>query len=885
MAKRKGGSYFPVKIPINTLSGGVGRNAPTKRLPSEVQDMDNMFCTTERSIDKRNGFYALEGGGLDLGFTYVDEKDIWFNWFFIGDTQRYLIAIDKTGGEDFLKVYKIDTVNGIVEHQTVDPNIPENVRNYIMFGGNSRTTLRAVSVGTSLLILNTEVKAGFTSDGTDDLMFGRNGEKKDVIDPSALDLKGRKIVYQTAITVDPENKAEIWSGNADYVWGQTAIDTTDADPNDSTRYGIWKVKQSLAAKVLPGPTNASGSGNNDAPSAAGSFWERDTETIDGQTSNRNSKYIPVDDYVYPDATKLYLGQAISKFSDYKFPPDATDVTAWNGDAKVSAALRELYPSSGDALGRGKIVYLSQTYLSSPPGWYRTINTEEKPYIEHLRTPDEMNLIDQERMPVQLFLDSENDHWSIRLVDWEPRKSGTKRTNPGPSFFQDKDGNAQQKEIKAISFYRDRLFLATDDTLVSSRLGKFDDLFIKDPANITTVDPIDLNVSSNVYTPITFLQPFKDFLFLGTSGDTQYELLGSENQISPLTAEIAPTSFFPMTVDIEPITMNNNLFFFSKKRLYIYFGAGTSTTNQQAFELSRHAPDYLPEKYRAVTVSSAHNSIFVIAGNEPGNTIFCYRNQIAGEQIVQNALFKFTLNGNVHSLKAVEDDLYIVKETDETEDRGKILQLQKISLIPDDINTKRLDNRITTGISATYNASTNKSTFTVDANIKAAGIDQAIITSPDAMEGIIIDITTEDGVLTASGNYSGIISAIVGTKYNARVSLSDIFVREQENNVIPGTLNLRYGVARHHKTGIYTINVTRKNRDTKTFTFEPSTVGSSYSTAGDSSVNDTDGVFKFPIMGFTDDIDISISSNYPYPMNITNIEITGKFKRLPHFLTT
>ena len=38
MAKRKGGSYFPVKIPINTLSGGVGRNAPTKRLPSEVQE-------------------------------------------------------------------------------------------------------------------------------------------------------------------------------------------------------------------------------------------------------------------------------------------------------------------------------------------------------------------------------------------------------------------------------------------------------------------------------------------------------------------------------------------------------------------------------------------------------------------------------------------------------------------------------------------------------------------------------------------------------------------------------------------------------------------------------------------------------------------------------
>tara|TARA_R100000808_G_C2154639_1_gene165786 strand:+ start:3459 stop:6092 length:2634 start_codon:yes stop_codon:yes gene_type:complete len=877
MAKR---SYFPVKIPINTLSGGVGRNAPTKRLPSEVQDMTNMFCTTERSIDKRNGFYALEGGGLDLGFTDVEEKDIWFNWFFVGDTQRYLVAIDSAASrEEFLKVYKINTANNTLEHQAVDTNIPSAIRNYIKHGGNSRSSLRAVSVGTSLLILNTEVKAGFTSDGIDDLMFGLDGIKKDQSDPTALDVKGRKIEYQTSITVDAENQAEIWTASTDYVWGQTAIDTTDVNSSDSTRYGIYKVKQSLAADALPGPTYATGTPT--APSADTAKWEKDK---DDDNNHRYSSYIPAEDYVYPDPTKKYLGQAITKFSDLRFPPDSTDVTAWNGDSRVTSAIKNLYPTSGDSIGRGKIIYLSQAYLGSAPGWYRMINTTDKPYLEHIRTPDEMNLIDQKRMPVQLYLDETENHWSIRFIDWEPRKSGTKVTNPGPSFFQDKDGNAQQKEIKAISFYRDRLFLATDDTLVSSRLGKFDDLFISDPANITVIDPIDLNVSSNIYTPITFLQPFKDFLFLGTSGDTQYELMGSENQISPLTAEIAPTSFFPMTSDIEPITMNNNLFFFSKNRLYIYFGSDTSD-QQQAFELSRHAPDYLPSSYWAVTVSSAHNSIFVVSGNSPGSEIFCYRNQVANQEIIQNAFFKFNLNGNVHAIKAIEDDLYIVKETDETSDRGKILQLQKMSLIPDDIDVARLDNRISTGISATYDASTDKSTFTVDGDIKAAGINQAIITSPTAMEGIIIDITTEDGILTAPGNYSGIISAVVGTKYNASITLSDIFLREEENNVIPGTLNLRYGIARHHKTGFYDISVTRKKRTANTYTFEPPIIGSAYSTAGDATINDTDGVFKFPIMGFTDDIDITIESSYPYPMNITNIEITGKFKRLPHFLTT
>ena len=49
--------------------------------------------------------------------------------------------------------------------------------------------------------------------------------------------------------------------------------------------------------------------------------------------------------------------------------------------------------------------------------------------------------------------------------------------------------------------------------------------------------------------------------------------------------------------------------------------------------------------------------------------------------------------------------------------------------------------------------------------------------------------------------------------------------------------------------------------------------------------EVDGVFKFPLMGFSDDLSITISSDYPNPMNLTNIELAGKFKRVPHFLTT
>ena len=44
------------------------------------------------------------------------------------------------------------------------------------------------------------------------------------------------------------------------------------------------------------------------------------------------------------------------------------------------------------------------------------------------------------------------------------------------------------------------------------------------------------------------------------------------------------------------------------------------------------------------------------------------------------------------------------------------------------------------------------------------------------------------------------------------------------------------------------------------------------------------MFKFNILGFSEDVKITILSDYIYPMNITNMEFTGKFKRIPHFLT-
>jgi hypothetical protein len=60
-----------IRLPINSLSGGVGRQAPTKRLLSEAQNIDNCLVTLEKSVEKRPPLtkVSCESGSPYLGQT------------------------------------------------------------------------------------------------------------------------------------------------------------------------------------------------------------------------------------------------------------------------------------------------------------------------------------------------------------------------------------------------------------------------------------------------------------------------------------------------------------------------------------------------------------------------------------------------------------------------------------------------------------------------------------------------------------------------------------------------------------------------------------------------------------------------------------------------
>lgn len=733
------------------------------------------------------------------------------------------------------------------------------------------------------------------------------------------------------------------------------------------RHGIWKVKTYLPAEQLPGPTNElladdeETRGSTVSPHLDLKRWER-VESEDSDLTDLNvhtSSFIPVEDYIYPVTLSAYLGQAVTKFSDLRFPPDESDLQAHNGigqnpwaaeDASNENALTELYPDDDPDgfLGRGKIYHLSQAYLNNTPGWYRVINKDAPPYLKKVRTPGKRTVLDKKRMPQLLYVNN-NGEYNIRPVEWDPRESGDEDSNRGPGiFFDPSTEEAKESKINSMAFYRGRLFLANDDTIIASRAGNWDNFFLADPDNITDTDPLDLMVSSNNYTPITQLVPFRDTLFVGTSGNTQYELIGSNNIISPATAEFAPTAFYPMLPEVAPVLLNNSLFFFSKEKLYVYLG-GRKVASEQAFELSKHIPQYLPKDIRDTTTSSHASSIFAI-DNNIGDTIYAYRNQIAGDKVIQNAFYKFRVGQSseiqpyldlgidgqtsaghdrirnsteevafvhcwdkylylisYHSLHVTEQDTAILPIE-------RCLSLRRISLDEEPVNVPRLDNlrEISITTTPTYDADTNRTTIKVpwsaskaDTVVTAEGTygsgtedeggdivrlkyeGQEVLEDGSSGEGDIdeiYDFYSIAGDQASSGYYE--LFRYIGNTFISTSTLSPIYVRDEANNLVPGTLNLRYGTIQTYDSRAFDVEVSVNNRNQVTHNFEHEISDDrwvdDYIGKTDLSGDISEHQVRFPILGFTEDVKITIISSNPHPLNVASLQFSGKFKGITRF---
>tara|TARA_B100001059_G_C17837701_1_gene589403 strand:- start:236 stop:3043 length:2808 start_codon:yes stop_codon:yes gene_type:complete len=928
MRNTRKGKMLTTTLPINTLSGGVGRQAPPKRLPKEAETLENVLCTIERSIEKRPGadLVPFRGAPNDSDYTgynlpLIDGENYEYFWHQLSSEVRFLFAIDRSATDvnDILyHVFYYNPATDSFEDHTPDnqDQIPAEVRAYLTHEASSKLTF--VAQAQNLLFMSPDVYAGYTSKPrtftSGDKLDGALKETGEAWCKIGLDGKfvglssneyiedvvGGAVEYLTATKVDPNGLGVYWNEYSRYISGSIVLylgGSQTSGPSDTRLLS--------AAQTLPPNANVGSSSN----------WT----TI----SDRDAQRIAVKDWKYPDPLTPYYGQSVATFQDLRFPPPLADVESGNNNAE--AMLAALYDLDNPAVvdgttctnsAEGKVYYVQGGYQGQAPGYYLMSSTEA-PHSQKVRTPDGYSVIDQNRMPMELeFLgfDVSNGktNWSWSTIDWSQRTSGDLENNPGPSPFKD----GKQSQLASIAFFRNRLFLSAGDVIFCSRDGDFTDLWIEDPGIIVDSDPIDVAASSNKYTPITSMVPFSDYLFVNTSADTQYELTGSENQITPFTAELQPMTFYSTAPLTSPLTLGNNIFFYDKERLYMYLGRGGTLSTAQ--ELSTHCPKYLPENYGPTVIAAAQDSILAVDADDP-EAIYLYSTRYQGNQIAQNAFYNFRFKGaSVESMAMWENQLYMVNK------RGAEFFVERVSLRYEEPDKCRLDRRVSvpvapgeaqgdalnqsdpkfnaSGVNAMYNADENTTTLRVpyaDAEITTivleSGFDQGngtsiVPQSVDASSGIYTDIVL-NGDYTAGQN----ARICVGRNYTMIVELSPQFLRDpNNNNPREGVLNLASMTTRHYQTGNYDVVIQRRERpsvdvvssynnratdqsiDPYLTNFSAKRVDLVDSTLALSNV-EYQGEMVSRIMGFADRTSIYLMSDYWTPVNITNIELKGKFK--------
>lgn len=560
--------------------------------------------------------------------------------------------------------------------------------------------------------------------------------------------------------------------------------------------------------------------------------------------------------VFDDPTNSQNFQNISKFTEQA--PTTQDVSAYNGVESV--------------VGLGKVYYAREPFLNIPSGFYKAISDGAQPWFERIRTQEDNSVFKSDTFPHLLF-NSSPGNWTLNDIPWTPRVSGPASDNPGPSVMS---GGAAPAFIKSMAAWRNRLWFAVGQTLFTSRFNDYFDLWINDTQNLVDEDPIDIIGGSNRITELTSLVPFSSFLFANSSNKVQFEVQGSQNFISPTNASMAATSFFGTTPEAEPVTLGSALFFLDANRLYVYFPSTKEAVNQ-ATEVSYQARDYLPKNPKMLTAIEFLQSMVWLDGDTERDLYF-YSSRFQGQDQITSAFFKWSLDESWTVRHMFMNDTYLnlVVEIDD-----------KLWLVKSDLEILNQDPLLDCGhwVTGTFNPTDGKTTFTSKVPLSLNPLKRVAVLGPDwdTSEGTVLLDQFDQSRYTVevNGDYTG-APVFIGNSYEMRATLSRQYVRDEQNNIIPGSLMLKNMVVEYDDSGSFDVEIVRSGRETS----------KSVTTAENFRVNGrillgekqwVDGSFVARVQGDAYNTQISIVSDYPEPIDITQVEITTNFQ--PGFRTS
>lgn len=480
-----------------------------------------------------------------------------------------------------------------------------------------------------------------------------------------------------------------------------------------------------------------------------------------------------------------------------------------------------------------------------------------------------------------------------LPKWGERTVGDVESAPNPSFIGTKINN--------VFFFRNRLGFLADDNVVLSRVSEFFNFFPETVLTVIDSDPIDVSASHTKVAILKSAVTMGEQLIL-FSDQTQFVMASSSDTFTPKTANVIVATEFESSDSAQPVGSGSSIYYLTDKgdfagvREYI---TQENVAIKDAANITIHVPRLIPKNIFKFAVSTNEDVLILLGSDEP-NKLYVNR-WLEGERgKILNSWSTYTFNANrtIRNIDFIGNELFMVVE----EANGTTLE--KMPFAADFVETNatfefHLDHKVTeatTGVSVSYNASTDVTTFTVPYRLRkkmtvvgrylASGetstfVDTQGITKELKAGQVLLTNNSVNGstnTITINGDFRN-SKFIIGEPYEMHYRFSKQRLTESaggqaSGEIISGRLQLHHFYIKFEDTGFFKVQVTPENRDTSEHEFTGKFLGAASAAIGQ--INLESGTFRFPIMSRADKVDIDVKNDTFLPTQLSSAEYEAMF---------
>lgn len=255
----------------------------------------------------------------------------------------------------------------------------------------------------------------------------------------------------------------------------------------------------------------------------------------------------------------------------------------------------------------------------------------------------------ETMPHVLVREADGS-FTFKQAKWETRAVGDELSAPAASFAG--------KKINDLFFFRNRLGILTDETLVFSKSGKFFDFWPDTAREVLDTDPIDVVVSAERVSKLNYAVPFNTNTLL--FGETSQFLVAAQGTLTPKSISVQPTTSFEVSKDVRPLAIGPSIYYAADKDKWAsvweyYVQEGTYTNTAQ--DVTQHVPRYIPAGVYQLAGSASENIVLGLSKSDR-SVVHVYQYLWSADKKVQSSWGQWTFDGSVLNVAFMGSKLYM-----------------------------------------------------------------------------------------------------------------------------------------------------------------------------------------------------------------------------------